>query len=257
MRNRLIGVMLLAAAITVGCSRSGAREGATLTVSVAASLQNAMAEIAPAYERSQRGVRLVFNFGGSGALEQQIERGAPADVFLSAAPKPMDALAANGLLLPDTRRDLLRNQLVLIAPKSSLSPSSFRDLAAARVRLIALGEPSSVPAGDYGRQVLESLNLWTAVERKLVLAKDVRQVLTYVETGNADAGIVYATDARESDNVRVVEAAPAGSHAPIVYPVAVVKGSGNPAAAKSLIAFLGGSQAGEVFARHGFTMAAP
>src|SRR5215470_15965669 len=202
---------ILAPLALAGCTRSAPHTD-TLTVSVAASLQNAMAELAPAFERSQPGVKLAFNFGASGTLEQQIERGAPADVFISAAPKPMNALATKGLILADTRRDLLRNRVVLIVPKDSPGPTSFQELAGPKVRLIALGEPASVPAGDYGRQTLQSLNLWDAVQSKLVLGKDVRQVLTYIETGNADAGIVYATDARESDKVRVVETAPDGSH---------------------------------------------
>ena len=248
-------IVLLTAAIAGGCARTAAN--GTLTVSVAASLQNAMAEIAPSFEQSHHGVRLVFNFGGSGALEQQIENGAPADVFFSAAPQPMDALAAKGMILAGTRRDLLRNQIVLIAPKSSAAPVSFRDLPGEGVKLIALGNPESVPAGDYGRQVLESLQLWNAVQPKLVLAKDVRQVLSYVETGNADAGIVYATDARESAGVRVVEAAPPASHQPVVYPVAAIRGSRNTAAAKALIAHLASAPAAEVFARHGFIMVAP
>ena len=243
------------------------RPPATLTVSVAASLQEAMAEIAPLFEQAHPGVRVVFNFGGSGSLAQQIENGAPADVFLSAAPQPMDRLASKGFILPDTRRNLLHNELVLIAPTGSAVPNSFQDLAAANVKLIALGDPSSVPAGDYGRQVLQALHLWDAVQPKLALAKDVRQVLTYVETGNADAGIVYSTDAREirrystdareTAKVRIVEAAPPGTHAPVVYPVAVVKDSRDPAAAHAFVAFLAGRDASAVFARHGFSTVAP
>ena len=229
----------------------------TLTVSVAASLQNAMNELAPLYERSQPGVKLIFNFGGSGALAQQIESGAPADVFLSAAPKPMDVLASKGLILPDTRRDLLHNQLVLIVSRDSPGPDSFQALAGDKVKLIALGDPSSVPAGDYGRQVLETLGIWASVQPKLVLAKDVRQVLSYVETGNVEAGIVYATDARESEKVLVAATAPAGSHAPIVYPVAVTRDSHDAAAARAFVAYLAGRDAGAVFTRHGFTTVSP
>ena len=234
-----------------GCTRSAARN--TLTVSVAASLQNAMIELAPAFEHSQPGIKLAFNFGGSGTLEQQIEHGAPADVFFAAAPKPMDALASKGLILADTRRDLLRNQVVLIAPKNGPGPASFRELTGKQVKLIALGDPSSVPAGDYGRQTLQALNLWAALQSKLVLAKDVRQVLTYVETGSADAGIVYATDARESSRVRIEDTAPEETHTPVVYPIAVVKDSHNVRAARALVAFLAGRDAASVFARHGFT----
>jgi molybdate transport system substrate-binding protein len=243
--------------IAGGCSKRGNPEAEPLTVSVAASLQNAMVELKPLYEQAQPGAKLAFNFGGSGTLERQIERGAPSDVFLSAAPKPMDALAAKGLILPDTRRDLLRNEVVLIVPKNNSVTNSFQDLAAESVKLIALGEPASVPAGDYGRQVLESLQIWSKVQPKLVLGKDVRQVLTYVETGNAEAGIVYATDARESDKVRVAAVATPDSHMPVVYPIAVVKGSHDAFAARAFVAFLGGKEASTIFARHGFTTVTP
>jgi molybdate transport system substrate-binding protein len=216
-----------------------------------------MGELAPLYERSHPALKLTFNYGGSGALEQQIESGAPVDAFISAAPKPMDRLTAKDLILTDTRRDLLQNQLVLIAPKNNAGPNSFQDLADPNVKLIALGEPASVPAGDYGRQVLESLQVWQSVQSKLVLAKDVRQVLSYVETGNADAGIVYATDAHESAGVRVAATAPPGSHTPVVYPAAVVKTSQHAAAAREFLTFLAGPDAKAVFARHGFLPVSP
>jgi len=215
-----------------------------LTISAAASVQTALQEIhfpSP----------VVFNFGASGMLAQQIEHGAPADIFLSAAPKPMDSLDAHGLILRDTRRDLLRNRIVLIAPAQG-PPVSFARLT--EVKLVAIGEPASVPAGDYARQVLTALGLWDRLQNRLVLAKDVRQVLTYVENGDADAGIVYATDARESNKVRVAEIAPENTHTPVVYPVAVIKDSHNPAAARALVAFLRSPAARTVFERHGFTV---
>jgi molybdate transport system substrate-binding protein len=253
----MIGITLLAGAMIGGCNRPGSGESITLTVSVAASLQNAMEELAPVFERSQPRAKLNFNFGGSGTLEQQIERGAPADVFLSAAPKPMDALAAKGLILSDTRRNLLRNEIVLIVPKESAGPNTFPELTDGKVKLIALGDPVSVPAGDYGRQVLQAMQLWETVQPKLVLAKDVRQVLGYVETGNADAGIVYATDARESDKVRVAAVAPDKSHMPVIYPVAVLKDCRNIPAARAFVVFLAGTYARDVFARLGFTTVSP
>ena len=162
------------------------------------------------------------------------------DVFLSAAPKQMDALETKGLLLEGTRKDLLRNEVVLIVPKdSTLGISSFQDLTRANVKQVALGEPVTVPAGQYAKEVLTSLGIYDAVNSKAILAKDVRQVLTYVETGNVDAGIVYATDAMSSTKVKVVATAPAKSHAPVIYPVAVIKASKNPAAARAFLDFLG------------------
>jgi molybdate transport system substrate-binding protein len=239
------------------CGKPANRERAILTVSVAASLQNAMEELAAEFERERPEVRLNFNFGGSGTLAQQIESGAPADVFISAAPKPMDTLQAKGLIMAGTRRDLLRNQIVLIAPKNSAGPNSFADLAGGSVKLIALGDPGSVPAGDYGRQVLEAMHVWDQLQSRLVLAKDVRQVLSYVETGNADAGIVYATDARESNAVRVAATAPEGTHRAVVYPAAVIQGSKNADAGRAFLDFLGGGTAREVYNRFGFMPASP
>ncbi len=238
----------LALVLGAGCSRAPV----TLTVSVAASLQNSLAQLAPVYQKAHPAMKLAFNYGGSGMLEQQIENGAPADVFISAAPGPMDKLAAAGLIDGATRRDLLRNSIVLIAPADRALPASFQDLARPEVKLIGLGDPASVPAGEYGRQVLEHLNLLDAVRSKLVLAKDVEQVLKYVETGNADAGIVYSTDARQSAQARVAAVAPESSHRPVIYPAAVVKASRAPEAAREFLDFLTRPEAARVFAARGF-----
>jgi len=223
-----------------GCTRPAP---APLTISVAASLQSAMADAVRAYPEAHVDV----NYGGSGALAQQIVSGAPVDVFLSAAPKPMDDLAARGLLLPGTRRDLLRNDIVLIG-----SVHSWQDLASPSVKRIALGDPASVPAGDYGRQVLQHLGLWDRVRDKLVLAKDVTQVVSYVGTGNADAGVVYASDATGN---RI--AAPPDSHTPVVYPIAVIQSTRAPAAAKAFAAYLASPAAAAIFKTHGFTPVTP
>jgi molybdate transport system substrate-binding protein len=196
------------------------------------------------------------NLGSSGTLAAQIDQGAPADVFLSAAAKPMDELEANGLIVVGTRRNLLRNSLVLIAPLDS-KLRDFQGLADSSIRLIALGDPASVPAGQYGRQTLIALHLLDKLNSKFVFAKDVRQVLTYVETGNADAGLVYATDAQASGKVRVVATAPESTHDPIVYPAAVVKGTHNDEAARRFVEYLGNPAANAIFVKHGFTIAAP
>jgi molybdate transport system substrate-binding protein len=155
-----------------------------------------------------------------------------------------------------TRRNLLRNTLVLIAPLDS-KLRDFQGLAGSSVRVIALGDPASVPAGQYGKQTIVALHLWDQLNPKFVLAKDVRQVLTYVETGNVDAGLVYATDAQASSKVRVVATAPESSHDAIVYPAAVVKGSHSKDAAQKFVDYLGSPAARAIFVKHGFTIAAP
>jgi molybdate transport system substrate-binding protein len=160
------------------------------------------------------------------------------------------------MIVAGTRRNLLRNSLVLIAPLDS-TLHDFQGLTQDSVRLIALGDPASVPAGQYGRQTFAALHLLDKLNGKVVLAKDVRQVLTYVETGNADAGLVYATDAMTSRNVRIVATAPEASHDPIVYPVAVMKGSPNENAARGFVDYLESSAAKGIFVEHGFTIAGP
>jgi molybdate transport system substrate-binding protein len=238
--------------LLAGC---GGQHAGTLTVSAAASLQDALGPVAETYRRMHPATRIDFNFGGSGALERQIEDGAPVDIFFSAAAEPMDKLERRGLLLAGTRHDVLRGDVVLVAPRDGAEVASFAALAEPRVRLVAMGDPASVPAGTYGKQVLAALGLWERIQGKLVLAKDVRQVLSYVETGNADAGIVYATDARQSAKVRVAAVAPEGTHAPVVYPSAVLRAAHDPAAARDFAEFLRGREALAILAAHGFRAA--
>jgi molybdate transport system substrate-binding protein len=226
-----------------------------LLVSAAASLSDAMSAIQPIYVQQNPDIQLVYNFGSSGSLQQQIEQGAPVDVFISAAPKQMDALEQKGLLLPGTRKNLLTNSIVLIVPKGQKTITRFEDLTNNTVRRIAIGEPESVPAGKYAKEVLTSLNLFDALQSKMIYAKDVRQVLNYVETGNVDAGIVYQTDAKISTTVDTAATAPANSHSPIIYPIAVLKESKNPEAAKDFVTFVSGNSASTVFEQFGFERA--
>jgi molybdate transport system substrate-binding protein len=231
---------------------------ADLTVSAAISMKPALDELQRDYTGANPGVTVESNYGASGTLQLQIEQGAPVDVYISASPKQMDDLQAKGLLLEETRKNLLRNEIVLVVPKDSSSRiSSFQDLARPDVKPIALGEPTTVPAGAYAKEVLIYLGIYSVVKPKALLAKDVRQVLTYVETGNVEAGIVYSTDAASSSKVKVVATAPEQSHAPAIYPVAVIKTSKDPAAARAFEDFLLGAQARAVFQRYGFTSASP
>jgi molybdate transport system substrate-binding protein len=243
---------VLLGAIGLSPIRAAAQQPTSLTVSAAISLKDALGELGRAYEQSHPGAKILFNYAGSGTLQHQIEQGAPVDIFFSAAEKQMDSLQSKGLIVAGTRKNIVANDLVLIVPATSNLVRSFRDLPRPDVKIVALGQPETVPAGMYARQALDHLGLLTAVKKKTVYAKDVRQVLTYVETGNADAGIVYRTDARISAKVRVVATAPADSHEPIIYPAAVVKGSKNVASARAFLDFLAGSEARAVFAKYGF-----
>lgn len=228
----------------------------TLTLSAAVSLQNVLQTVGKIYTQEHPHIQLRFNFGGSGILAQQIDQGAPVDVFLSANEEFMNRLGAKGLILNGTRSDFLSNELVLVIPnqKNRSNLSSFKDLTGARVKRFSMGQPDSVPAGQYAREVLIWLKIYDQLQPKTVFAKNVRQVLTYVETGNVEAGIVYATDARLSNQVNVIATAPKGSHQPIVYPVAVLKRTANPEAAKEFVDFLASDRAQKFFKQYGFVI---
>jgi molybdate transport system substrate-binding protein len=228
------------------------KSAAKLTVSAAISLKDALDEIAKLYEEKNPGVSIAFNYGGSGTLQHQIEQGAPVDIFFSASEKQMDDLQKENLILLDTRHDILRNSLVLVTPSTNDSVKDFADLAKPGVKTIALGEAATVPAGMYAQQTLQHLNLFDAIKSKVVYAKDVRQVLTYVETGNADAGLVYRTDAMITNKVRIAATAPEDSHELIVYPVAVLKATKQAEVAREFVAFIGGPVARPVFMKYGF-----
>lgn len=227
-----------------------------LNVSAAASLTDALKTINDLYMQANKNVKITTNFASSGTLQTQIEQGAPVDVFISAAATQMDNLQKEGLLLNDTRKDLLNNKIVLIVPNdSNLGLTDFKDLATDKVKKVAMGDPKSVPAGTYGLQAFDELGITAAVQPKEVLGADVRQVLTYVEGGNIDAGIVFSTDALTSSKVKVVASAPADINAKVVYPVAVIKASKNADAAKAYVNFLSGAQAKAVFEKYGFSLA--
>ena len=231
-----------------------AQSNTSLLISAAASLKEVLVEIQPLYQQSQPKVNISYNFGSSGTLQQQIEQGAPTDVFISAAQKQVDTLEQKGLLVTGSRNIIAKNRLVLIVPKNAVGINSFYSLKDAKVKKIAIGEPRSVPAGQYAQQVLEKLKIWTEVKSKLVFANNVRQVLASVESGNADIGLVYATDAKISNRVKVVVTADEKYHSPIIYPLAVVKRSKNVNAAKEFSQFLSSNQAKAVFKKYGFIL---
>ena len=252
----LLVISILFIASLVGCGKKAApaAKKVTLNISAAASLKDAMGDIQKEYAKSNPDVTLTINFGASGTLEQQIIQGAPCDIFISAAAKQMDDLKSKGLLLDDTITNFLGNKLVLIVPSNKTDVASFNDLTTSKVKRLAIGEPKSVPAGQYATQVFDSMKITDKVKSKEVLGKDVKEVLSYVETGNADAGLVYETDAKTTDKVKVVATADESTHKPIVYPMAVIKASKNADAAKAFQKFLLGDTSKSIFEKYGFSI---
>jgi len=243
------------AAATAATATSAPAETVELTVSAAASLTDALKEVETAYEAAHAGVKISFNFGASGALQQQIEQGAPADLFLSAAAKNMKALVDKQLIDPAQQTALLTNELVIVVPTDAKTvPAALADLTKPEVKAIAIGIPESVPAGSYAKDALTKAQLWDTLQAKIVQGKDVRQVLQYVETGNADAGFVYKTDALTSTKVQVAFAADPATYAPIVYPFGIVKATKHPQEAADLYAYLQSQAAVDVFKKYGFSV---
>lgn len=230
------------------------QENLQLTISAAASLKDALGEIAPLYSKVKSNITIRNNFGSSGDLQQQISNGAPVDIFISAAAKQMDELQNKNLIVADTRRDLLSNRLVLIVPMDKRDVAKdLKDLTSASIQRIAIANPRSVPAGEYAQQALIKLGLWQDLQSKFVLGNNVRQVLQFVESGNAQAGIVYATDVKTATKVKVAQVIDAKLHQPIVYAIAVLQKSNNQSSAKSYLEFLSSDPAKTIFEKYGFS----
>lgn len=230
-------------------------EETEILVAAAASLKNAYEEeLIPMFEEANPGVTVSGTYDSSGKLQTQIEEGLEADVFMSAATKQMDALNAEGLIASDTIVNLLENKIVLIVPSSSqLGLTAFEDIAKAET--IALGDPASVPAGQYAEEALTNLGIWDSIQDKVSFGTNVTEVLNQVAASSADAGIVYATDAASmADQVTVIAEAPEGSLAePVIYPVAVVANSAHPDEANAFVEFLKTGEAMAVFEAYGFS----
>ena len=230
-------------------------EGVEILVAAAASLKNAYEEeLIPMFEEQNPGVTVTGTYDSSGKLQTQIEEGLEADVFMSAAAKQMTALDEEGMIESDTITSLLENKIVLIVPTgSSAGIEKFEDIEKAET--IALGDPASVPAGQYAEEALTSLGIWDKIQDKVSFGTNVTEVLNQVAASSADAGIVYATDAASmADKVEVVAEAPEGSLAKkVIYPVAVVKNTAHSEEAKNFVEFLKTDEAMKVFEEYGFT----
>ena len=267
----LIGIIALVAIISVGSVSAGLFDflggdssnasnanltGKDVNLAAAASLKNAFDEkLIPMFEQKYPGVKVTPTYASSGDLQTQIENGLEADVFMSAANKQMNALAEKGLVDNSTNLQFLENKVVLIVPSNSSSNiSSFDDLKNLSGN-IAIGDPESVPAGQYAKEVLNNTGIWNDVESKLSLGTDVTAVLNQVAQGSAECGIVYATDAKSTNDVKVVCEAPESAlKTPVIYPVAALKNSTDDDATKAFMDFLQTKEAKDVFVEYGFTI---
>jgi molybdate transport system substrate-binding protein len=237
-------------------STSNSNVSGEIKLAAAASLKNAFdKDLIPMFEKQHPGIKVTPTYASSGDLQSQIENGLGSDIFMSAANKQMNALAEKGLVDNSTNVQSLENKVVLIVPKNSTNNiSSFEDLKSVN-GTIAIGDPESVPAGQYAKEVLTNLGIWNATESKMSLGTDVTAVLNQVAQGSADCGIVYATDAKSNDDVKVVCEAPESAlKTPVIYPVAMLKDSKNPDAAKEFLNFLQSKEAKDIFVKYGFTI---
>jgi len=225
-----------------------------LMVSAAASLTDAMDEITAKYEAEHPGIDLEFNFAGSGKLAQQIQQGAPVDVFISANESWMDTLIHDEEIDKSERLDVTGNRLVMITQNDTdIHYESFDEIDGSELDQIAIGNLDSVPAGEYSKEVLDRLEKWDELENQFVYAKDVRQVLTYVESGNADIGFVYESDALSSDNVKIITYADPEAHDEIIYPGAILSGSEVQKEGKKFLEYLISEEGQEILEKHGFS----
>lgn len=238
---------LVGLAIAVG-------HAADINIFAAASLTDSLKQIAVRYEKNS-GDKIVFNFGASSTLARQIEEGAPADIFFSADEAKMNGLEQEGLIDAATRKSRLGNSLVVVvAVDSTLQIQSASDLTNDSIKKIAFADPKSVPAGVYGKAWLEKQKLWSVIEPKVVPTENVRGALAAVESENVEAGVVYKTDAGVSKKVKVAYDVPAADAPVISYPMALVKDSKQPDAAKKFLNYLNSPAAGDIFKKFGFAL---
>jgi len=236
-----------------GCSNTPAKES-NITIAAAASLKNCFDDgLLPLFQEKYPDIKFQTTYDSSGKLQTQIEVGASIDVFMSAAMKQMNALDEKGLIVKDSIVELLENKIVLIVPtNSNIEIKAFEDII--KADKIAIGDPGSVPAGQYAKEALTNLNIWEKVSEKASLGTNVTEVLSWVAEGSADAGIVYSTDAASNQKVKILAEAPQGSVSKVIYPVGIVKAAKDEESAKKFIEFLKTDEALKVFESYGFAV---
>jgi molybdate transport system substrate-binding protein len=223
-----------------------------LTVSAAGVFRDVMVEIDKLYKEQKTNILVNYNITGGGVLKKQIELGSPVDVYLPASANPMNELQKKGLILEDSRQDFVKNEIVLISLNNFSNLSSFQDLLDVKVKRVALGT-ENIDAGIYAKQILDFLKIYDRVKTKAVFEEqDVQQILKYVESGHADVGITFLTEAKRSKKVKILVASPEGSHAPVVSTIAIIKNSKHVAEAREFINFLKSNRAKSIFEKFGF-----
>ncbi len=255
LREKILVLLLLLFCIspTLPTYNAGASEKATLRISAGVGLKDALYAIQEAYGQQQPGVTIEFNFAASGFLRKQIEQGAPVDLFIAPGRQHLQALLDGGFTDREHSCALLGNELVLIvSQEKQYQIKGFADLTD-RAETIAIGMPQMVPVGRYAQQTLSHLGLWETLLQRMVYGKSVRQVLAYVDSGNADAGLIFASDTSLLTTATVATVAPESSHAPIVFSMAAMLDSRQPKALADFTTFLKGSEAASIFASQGFT----
>jgi molybdate transport system substrate-binding protein len=247
-----IGLVLVFAVLS-GCT-TDKQKPIELSVFAAISLTDALGEIGTAFT-AESGVKVYYNFAASTTLQRQLEKGASADVFISASPRQVVALEANGLLEAESRKNLLTNRLVLVSDEAArISVETPANLAAPEISRIAIGHPSIVPAGAYAKEALTHFGLWETLHSKFIFGADVRATLAYVTSGNVDVAIVYKTDTTLSHHIKVLYQMPAEAYTPIIYPAVVMKDSPRKQLARRFITYLQSADKCEIFEKYGFTV---
>ncbi|HAG08650.1 MAG TPA: molybdate ABC transporter substrate-binding protein [Desulfotomaculum sp.] len=250
----LLGITLFLTLMitTISCQK---KEPVELTVFSGAGLKDILPQITNEYSKKQPEIKININFASSGTLQKQIEQGAYADLLILPGIKQLAALEAKDLVDKSTRRDIVADEIVLVVPSDGQKIKGFTDLTAPEVTKICLGEPTTVPAGEFAKETLVNLKLWDKLQPKLILAKDARQVLTYVETGNVDAGLVYSSTAAAAPapaKIKVVAKADPELHKPITQKAILLNGTKEKEKALDLLHFLSGPEAMEIFQKYGF-----
>lgn len=257
-KSKIMITLMVVLAITltnplIAMANNYKQSGITLTVSAAASLKDVLTEVNKYFESQNSGIKVSVNYGGSGTLEKQIEAGAPVDVFISADTKNVKKLNDKNLVDKNSIQDIAKNKLVLVTyANNSFRIKNIQDLAKSNVENFSIGALGAVPAGDYAKETLTYYNLWDKVNSKIVYAKDVTGVLSYVKTGNVMAGFVYFTDAKKKSDAIIKQIIPDESHSPIVYEEAIIAATQNKEASKLYADYLMGTKAQVVFKKFGF-----